>query len=182
MLGDKAAVLMEIAASPAYDGIEIVDRVEVFVGERLVDERPEVLGRLQFRGVGWLVDEPDAVGDGEILWSMPSGIVELEYDDAVASGAGVACEGLQQFCEEGFVEAIRQEPDGLPAGRRHEGGDIEPFVAMMSERDRPRADRSPDAAMDRLQPEPMLVHGPDFDRFVGMCFAASSASVSASFF
>src|SRR5450759_2804250 len=67
MLGDHAAILMEMAASRADDDIEIIDCVEVFVGERFVDERPEVLGWLQFRAVGWLVDEPDAVGNGEVF-------------------------------------------------------------------------------------------------------------------
>jgi hypothetical protein len=60
VLGDHAAILIEMAASRADDDIEIVDCVEVFVGKRFVDERPEVLGWLQFRAVGWLVDEPDA--------------------------------------------------------------------------------------------------------------------------
>jgi hypothetical protein len=41
-----------------------------------------------------------------------------EHDDAVASGADVACEGFQQLREEGFVDPIRQEPDGFPAGGR----------------------------------------------------------------
>src|ERR1039458_9269299 len=56
----------------------------------------------------------------------------------------------------------------LAARRGDEGGDIEPFVAMMAERDRPLADRRPDTAMDRLQPEAMLVRRPDFDRLIRM--------------
>ena len=66
VLGDQAAILMEMAASHADDGVEIVDCVEVFIGERFVDERPEVFGWLQFRSVGWLVNEPDAVGNGKV--------------------------------------------------------------------------------------------------------------------
>jgi hypothetical protein len=50
----------------------------------------------------------------------------------------------------------------------HEGDDVKPLVAMMPERQRPLPDRRPDAAADRLQAEPVLVGGPDFDRFVGM--------------
>jgi hypothetical protein len=119
----------------------IVDGFEVLVGERLVDERPEMFGRLEFGGEGCLVDEPDAVRDGQVFRRVPAGLVELKNDDAVASGAGVACEGFEQLGEEGFVDAVRQEPDGLAARRSNEGGDIEPFVAMMAERDRPLADR-----------------------------------------
>jgi hypothetical protein len=82
--------------------------------------------------------------------------------------ADVACEGFEQLGEEGFVDAVRQEPDGLAARRSNEGGDIEPFVAMMDERDRPLADRRPDTAMDRLQPQALLVRRPDLDRLVEM--------------
>jgi len=86
---------VEMAASLGDDGIEIVDGVEVGVGERLIDERPQVLGGLELRAVGRLVDEPDAVGDGEVLRTVPSGIVELEHDDAMAPGAGLAREGFE---------------------------------------------------------------------------------------
>ena len=99
---DDFFVLREIAASLGNDGIEIVDGVEVGVGERLIDERPQVLGGLEFRAVGWLVDEPDAVGNGKVLRTVPAGIVELKHDDAVAPGAGLACEGFEQLCEEGL--------------------------------------------------------------------------------
>ena len=168
VLRDDFFVVRQIAASLGNDGIESVDGVEVRVGERLIDERPQVLGGLELRAVGRLVDEPDTVGNGEVLRTVPAGIVELEHDDAVAPGAGLACKGFEQLCEEGFVDPVRQIPDGLAARRRHECGDIEPFVAVMTERDWPLADRRPNSAMDRLQAEPMLVRGPDLDRLVGM--------------
>ena len=38
----------------------------------------------------------------------------------------------------------------------------------MAERDRPLADRRPNPAMDRFQPEPMLIRRPDLDRLVRM--------------
>jgi hypothetical protein len=81
---------------------------------------------------------------------VPAGIVELEHDDAVAPGAGFACEDFEQLGEEGFVEAVRQIPDGLPARGCNEGGDVEPFVAMVAESEQSLANRRPDAAMDRL--------------------------------
>jgi hypothetical protein len=42
----------QIAASLGDDSIEIVNGVEVGVGERLIDERPQVLDGLELRG-GW---------------------------------------------------------------------------------------------------------------------------------
>jgi hypothetical protein len=40
VLRDDLLVLMQMAASCGNDRIEIIDSVEVFVGERLIDERP----------------------------------------------------------------------------------------------------------------------------------------------
>ena len=168
VLRDDFFVVRQIAASVGDDGIEIVDGVEVGVGKRFIDERPQVLGGLELRAVGRLVDEPDAVGDGEVLQTVPAGIIELEHDDAVAPGASLAGKGFEQLCKEGFVDPVRQIPDVLAARRGHECGDVEPFVAVMTERDRPLADRCPNPAMDRLQADPMLIRGPDLDRLVGM--------------
>jgi hypothetical protein len=58
---DGAVFLMEHAASGRNGGIEVVDGFEVLVDERFVDERPEALGRLQFRAAWRLIEEPDAV-------------------------------------------------------------------------------------------------------------------------
>jgi hypothetical protein len=49
---DDFFVVRQIAASVGEDGIEIVDGVEVGVGERFIDERPQVLGGLELRAVG----------------------------------------------------------------------------------------------------------------------------------
>lgn len=160
--------MVEVAAALCDGGVEIVDRVEMFVGERLVDERPQMFGRLQFGRAGGLIDDCDAVGHGEIFRRVPAGIVDLQNDDAFASGLCLAGEGVEQFGEEGFVEAVREIPHALARGRTHEGRHIKPFVAMMAERDRSFADRRPDAAADRLQTKAMFVARPDFDRFVFM--------------
>ena len=45
---------------------------------------------------------------------------------------------------------------------------MQPLVAVVAERDRPRAHRRPDPAPDRLQAEAVLVLGPDLDRPVRM--------------
>jgi len=165
---DGILVSMQIAASRCDDGIEIVDCVEVFVDDRLVDERPEVFGGLQFGAVGGLVDRRDAVRKAEIFRAVPAGIVELQHDDAVAPGAGRAREGFEQLGKERLVDAVRQIPDGFSGRRRDKGGDVKPFVTVMAERDRTLADRRPDAPMDRFQADPMLVHRPDLHRLVGM--------------
>ena len=162
--GDEAMILGEVSTSPVEDGVEIVDAGEVAVGDRLVDQRPEVLGRLQFGRIGWQVNEPDAVRHREIGFGVPAGAVEDEHDAALAPGANRVGEARKQPFEEGLVDAVREIPDGLAADRLHEGRDIEPLIAVVTERDRPLADRRPDAALDRFQTEPMFIRRPDFDR------------------
>lgn len=177
-LGDGALVLEKHTASLCDSGIQIVDCVEVFVDERLINQRPKVLGGLEFRAVGRLIDQAQAVGNGQVFRPVPASVVEGEDDDALASGAGRAREGLEQFGKERLVDAVGEVPDGLSARRRDESGDVKPFVAVMAERDRPLADGSPDAAMDRLQAEPMLIRRPYLDRLVGMLLGFLREGVS----
>ena len=49
-------------------------------------------------------------------------------------------------------------------GWAHEGGDVQPLVAVVTERDRPLAFGRPDPAQDRLQANAVLVGRPDLDR------------------
>jgi len=99
---------------------------------------------------------------------MPARIVEREDDAALAAGAGLAGEEGEQFGEEGLREAAAEIPERLAAGRLHEGGEVEPLVAVVAEGDRSPADGRPDPAPDRLQAQAVLVLRPDLDRPVGM--------------
>ena len=67
--------------------IEALDGGEAAVGERFVDEPPKMFGRLELGTVGGLEYETNAVGHGEILGSVPAGIVELKHDARVVAGA-----------------------------------------------------------------------------------------------
>ena len=55
-----------------------------------------------------------------------------------------------------------------PGCRLHEAGDVEPFEAMVAERDRALTFRRPYAARDRLQADAMLIRRPDLDGGVRM--------------
>lgn len=95
---------------------------------------------------------------------MPSRSVEHEHDNALTPGADRMGELREQSFEERLVDTVRQIPDGLAADRLDEGRDIEPLIAVVTGRDRPLADRRPNAAPNRLQAEPMFIRRPDFDR------------------
>src|ERR1043166_2380086 len=99
-LGDGLLILVQHATALSDDVIEGFDRIEVSVHQRLVDERPKVLGGLQLRAVGGLVNQANAVRDGKILWAVPACVVECENDDALAAGASLAGEGVEQFDKE----------------------------------------------------------------------------------
>src|SRR6266566_8351598 len=74
-----------------------------------------MLGGLEFRAVGGLVDQPDAIGNREVFRAVPAGVIESEENDAVAPGAGHPRESFEQFGKEWLVDAVRQIPDGLSA-------------------------------------------------------------------
>src|SRR6266536_146294 len=79
---DGVLVSLQRATSLCDRGVEIVDGCEMSIDERLVDEGPKVLCRLQLRAVGGLEDQPDAVGNGEVFRTVPAGLVE--YDRSLA--------------------------------------------------------------------------------------------------
>src|SRR3954454_8882351 len=57
-------------------------------------------------------------------------------------------------------------PEHLAGDRLHEGGDVQPLVAGGTERDRPLAFGRPHPPDDRLQPNAVLIRGPDLNRVV----------------
>ena len=143
LVSDESAVVGECDAARGEDGIEVLEGVEVAVGDRLVEVDPECLGRLQLRGIWREVDETDAFGHGE--WrGVPAGAVENEDDDAVPAGAGLAGEEFQGVLEQALVHARREIPEAFAGGRRDEGGDIKPLETVMPTGDRSLTARRPD--------------------------------------
>jgi hypothetical protein len=78
-------------------------------------------------GSGRRVDQPDPLRDGQSGGAAPAGVVE----DPCPSGARRFGERGEERREEGFVDAVREAPEGLAAGRLDEGGDGEPRAAVM---------------------------------------------------
>jgi hypothetical protein len=90
---------MENATALGHDVLEIGESLEAAVGERLIQDRPEVLSRLQFGRVARQVDEPDLVRNSQVGHSVPAGVVEPEHDDPLASRPSLARKQRQQ-CRE----------------------------------------------------------------------------------
>jgi hypothetical protein len=159
---------IELATARGDGGAEVVERGEMPIDDRLIQQRPEMLGGLEFGRVGRQEDQADPVRNREAFGAMPASVVEHEDDAALAARTGLAGEGGEQFGKEGLGEAGAEIPERLAAGRLHEGGDVQPLVAVMAEGDRPLTDRRPDPAADRLQAKAVLVLCPDLDRAVGV--------------
>lgn len=152
LAADEVSVIAERDAALGDDGIEFGEGVEVAVDDRLVDMDPERLGWLKLGGVGWQVNEADALGHGERR-GVPAGAIEHEDDDPVWPGTGLAGEEGQGVLEQRLVDTGREIPEALAGRRRDEGGDVEPFEAVVAAGDRPLAARRPDPPQDRLQPD-----------------------------
>src|SRR4051812_26709737 len=107
---------IELTTARGDGGAELVERGDVPIDDRLIHQRPEMLGGLEFGRVGRQEDEADPLGDDQALGSMPAGIVEHKDDAALAAGAGLTREGGEQFGKEGLREAAAEIPDRLAAG------------------------------------------------------------------
>lgn len=113
------------------------------------------------------MNETDALGNGERR-GVPAGAVEHENDDPVASCADLAGEERKGVLEEVLVDACREIPEAFASRGRDEGGDVEPFEAVVAAGDRALAARRPDPPQDRLQPNAVLVGGEDLDDRAGV--------------
>src|SRR4051812_13210438 len=107
------------------------------------------------------------------------------YSVGATEPTGRPCRQRTLRCSQGWkLKLVRQGPERWQwSGREQsrpksldirrpiqgwldEGGNVEPLVAVVAERDGPLAFWSPDPAQDRLQANAVLVRGPDLDRRV----------------
>src|SRR3954468_6689817 len=123
-----------------------------------------MLGRLEFRGIGWQELQADAVRDLQVLGDMPAGAVEDEHNDLVRSGSDVAGERGQDPVEHRRVYRIGQEPDHIASYRPDEAVDINPLKALVPAGQRALTPARPDLADDRLKAGAMFIEGPHLDR------------------
>jgi len=71
-VADCIWLLREGDAAIANRLVEVLDGLETAIGERLVNEHPKMLGRLQFGAVGGLKDEVNSIGDSQVLRALPA--------------------------------------------------------------------------------------------------------------
>src|SRR3954452_19428387 len=88
-LGPPIEVCPEAELISSEDPATVCDRafqigkgLEVLVGERLIQNGPEVLGGLKLGRVRGQVGEPDPIRHSQVRRGVPAGAVEPEHDDA----------------------------------------------------------------------------------------------------
>src|SRR4051795_13771168 len=96
--------------------------------------------------------------------SSPSTMIRSR--PAPASRANKARSPAKNGLDTPFDTCQKVSPEGLARGRPHEGGDVQPLVPVMTQRDRPLTLGRPHPPDDRLQPDAVLVGGPDLDQLV----------------
>src|SRR3954464_12687185 len=109
-------IVIENATALGHDVLELSKRREVLVGEWLIQNRPEVFGGLEVGGVRGQEDGPDPVRGSQVGGRVPTGIVELQYNDPLASRPGLARKQSQQRGKERLRHPVRDVPEGLARG------------------------------------------------------------------
>ena len=104
------AVVRQFRATLGDDDLEGFEIGDVFVDDWFVDDFLKVLCGLKFGRVGREKKKPDSVGNCQIGFAMPTGVVEDENDDAISTCSGFCGEGRQQ----GFKERIRDAVGNVP--------------------------------------------------------------------
>src|SRR5215470_10944515 len=132
---DCVPLVREGEAALSDGVIEALDGVEAAVGERFVNEPPKMFGRLELGTVGRLEYETNAVGHGEVLGSVPAGIVELKHDALVVPGAYRSGKIDEDEFEQLLADGVGNVPHRLAGCRLDETGHIEPLETMMAESD-----------------------------------------------
>src|SRR3954463_5234946 len=106
-------IAIENATALGDDVLEISKRLEVLVGERLIQNGPEVLGGLKLGGVWGQVNEPDPIRNSQVRFGVPAGVVEPKHDDAGASRPSLTGKQRQQRGKEWLRDAVRDVPEHL---------------------------------------------------------------------
>ena len=144
------------------------ERGEVRIDQRIVSELPEVFGGLQLGGVGGQEDQMHPLRDLHQRTGMIPRLIEHQHDALRGASAHRTGKRLQRHLHDGDVDGGGELPLAAPGGRMHKREQVEPLEAVLHSCDGPPSTPRPDRTQDRLEPESMLVGGPDLDGRGGM--------------
>jgi len=141
-------------------GLQLVERVERLVGDAFIGQGPQALTRLQFGRIGRQEEQMDALGHHQLVAGMPARLIEDQQHSLGGACTDSLGEVRQRQREHIRSHGRQEQPFGLSGSWLHKRVDIEPLEALLHRHSWSRPFAHPDAAQDRLEPDAMLIGGP----------------------
>ena len=143
--------------------LEFVDGGEMAVVQHSVGQWPEVLGRLEFGRVRRQEQQMEVIRHAQLEAFVPASAIEDQHDLLGGASTHLAGERLQLDFKERDRDTRGQVKDGAARGGMDEAHQVAPVIAMLHRRERAVAIEAPHFVQDRLQPNAVLVNGPEFN-------------------
>jgi hypothetical protein len=159
---DDLRVGSQPAAAFDLDLFQRVERGEDPIGEWLVGKGPEPLCGLHLWGIRWQEHQVDPLRQLKSRTAVPSGTIQHQHDVLVWPCSHLLGKSGQGKGEDLNADCREQQPTRPPALGMHKGKDVHPFITLGYWGFHRCTLRSPDASQDRLEANPMLIHGPEF--------------------
>ena len=141
---------------------------EMRVHERLIAQRPEPFGRLQFGRVGRQEHYMQPVWQLDLVADMPAGLINDQNDPFARTGANRGSEFGQHCVPKRDCHARQQQPEGVAGRRTDKPVEVCPCIAVLDNHDRALPFLAPDPPNDRFEADAMLILTPHFDGRVGV--------------
>ena len=164
---DALALTLQLGAAGKLRVLQFLNAGEMPVDQDRIGERPQMLGGLELRRVGWQEEQMDVIGNPESQARMPASPIQDEDNLLVRACSCLPSKGSELYLEEGNTHAGRQMKDGAAEGGMDEAHEVAPGEAVAHHGERSLPNRRPDAAQQRFQADAMFVGRPQFDLRLG---------------
>jgi hypothetical protein len=158
---------LERAAAFHLPVLQFVHVAEVAIGQCLVRQRPQSLGWLQLGRIRGQEVHMNSRGQLHPGTHMPASTVEYQQDLLAVSRAHRVGELAERERERRQRHGGQEEPPCAAGPWVYKGVKVAPLVAVLDGRPRALSARAPYAAHDGLEPDAVLVGGPELYGILG---------------
>jgi hypothetical protein len=137
---DEIGALLQGDAASGLRILQLLDIAEMAIGEGRVGEGPQVLGGLEFGGVGRQKEQMDMLRHAQPHAGMPAGAVEHEDDLLGRTGTDGTSKGSELHLKEGNADRRGEMEDGAAGGGMDEADEVAPREPRRNDAGRERAD------------------------------------------
>ena len=153
-------MVLERNAALGLGLFDVVDAGEAAVGEHGVGQRPEVFSGLQLGRIWRQEEQVDVFQHAQFGTCMPLRAVQNQHDLLGGADGDRFGEGGEPDLQDLDADRGSQVENGAARGGMDEVDDVAPFEAMGHCGTRPLADRRPHPPQERIEPDAVLVGGP----------------------